>query len=110
MKLETNLFRLGRRLAFAGFVAAALGLQAQSLAPVYLIEPFQSDAILVHFDTDARRRYELQSSTNLHLFPTEAVRWTSVYVVPAVPFSNHHIVYDPQNDAPLKWYRIVVTP
>ncbi len=71
-----------------GLVAAAPGF--------YLIERFQKFGVLVHFDIEPFRTYELQSTTNLAaatgipLALTNA--WQVVYRVDASPFSQHYIL------------------
>jgi hypothetical protein len=85
-------------------------LRAQNLAPVYLIERTLETGVLIHFDTLAFKRYELQSTTNLLASINGTVPWTTIYTVPPVPFVNHYIVLDAITNAPAKCYRIVVSP
>jgi sulfite exporter TauE/SafE len=91
-------------------VALVGSARAQNLAPIYLIEPFLKTGVLVHFDTVAFKRYDLQSTTNLLGSINGTVPWTTIYTVPPVPFENHYIVLDPITNAPAKCYRILVSP
>jgi hypothetical protein len=98
-------------LRIALFTAACMGpLVAQNLAPFYLIERILDNGVLLHFDTLAFKRYQLQSTTNLLGSINGTVPWTTIYTVPPVPFENHYIVLDPITNAPAKCYRIVVSP
>jgi hypothetical protein len=90
--------------------AVAGSVSAQNLAPIYLIERTLDIGVLVHFDTLAFKRYELQSTTNLLASINGTLPWTTMYTVPPVPFVNHYIVFDPITNAPAKCYRIVVSP
>lgn len=102
---------LPRPLLVALSTLALVGqVQAQSLAPIYLIERTLDIGVLVHFDTLAFKRYELQSTTNLLASINGTLPWTTIYTVPPVPFVNHYIVFDPITNAPAKCYRIVVSP
>lgn len=85
-------------------------LDAQNLAEFYLIERALDTSVLLHFDTLAFKRYDLQSTTNLLGSINGTVPWTTIYTVPPVPFENHYIVLDPITNAPAKCYRIVVSP
>ena len=102
---------LTRPLLVALSTVALLGsLRAQNLAPIYLIERTLDTGVLLHFDTLAFKRYELQSTTNLLASINGTLPWTTIYTVPPVPFVNHYIVLDPITNAPAKCYRIVVSP
>ena len=101
-----NLFRA----AAAGVLLALFAVRAANLAPFYRIERYERDGVLLHFDTAAFHKYELQSTTDLATAGAANVRWTNVYTVPSVPFANHYVVLDSITNAPVKWYRIVVTP
>lgn len=81
----------------------------------YLIEPYLKLGVLIHFDVDAFRTYELQCTTNLaaasgdSTAPTNA--WRTIYRVDPTPFSNHYIL--PEfftNTTAQQFYRLVVTP
>jgi hypothetical protein len=94
----------------ASAVVLAGTVNAQNLAPIYLIEPTLDTGVLIHFDTLAFKRYQLQSTTNLLASVNGTLPWTTIYTVPPVPFVNHYIVLDPITNAPAKCYRIVVSP
>lgn len=102
--------RVPSSLAAIVLLLATMGIRAENLAPFYLIETFQKDGVLLHFDTLAAHKYELQATSDLAVAGAKSVRWTNVYTVPAVPFDNHYVVLDSRTNAPSKWYRIVVTP
>jgi hypothetical protein len=103
--------RLPRNLLVALSTVALAGTAvAQNLAPIYLIERTLDIGVLVHFDTLAFKRYQLQSTTNLLASINGTLPWTTIYTVPPVPFVNHYIVFDPITNAPAKCYRIVVSP
>lgn len=74
----------------------------------YLIEPFIKKAVLVHFDTEANRRYELQFSTNALTSPPGT--WTNLYVVPAIPFADHFVFYHELTNGPVGFFRLTATP
>ena len=104
-------FPLLRPLRIALIAAALMGsLEAQNLAEFYLIERALDTSVLLHFDTLAFKRYDLQSTTNLLGSINGTVPWTTIYTVPPLPFENHYIVLDLITNAPAKCYRIVVSP
>lgn len=89
--------------------AVAVSLQAAGGPPTfYLIEPFLKRAVLVHFDTEANRRYELEFSTNAFTSPPGT--WRSVYTVEPLPFEDHFIVYHETTNGPVGAFRLVATP
>ena len=104
-------FPLLRPLRIALSTAALMGsLDAQNLAEFYLIEHFLNTGVLIHFDTLAFKRYELQSTTNLLASINGTLPWTTIYTVPPLPFENHYILLESITNAPAKCYRIVVSP
>ena len=83
--------------------------------PLFLIEPYLKVGILLHFDTEENRRYDVQCTTNLAAIAQPAdvhsADWTTIYSVKPFPFVNHYIVFEPTTNAPVvRFYRIVVTP
>jgi hypothetical protein len=83
-------------------------LRAAGPAPeFYLIERFGRNAVLVHFDTQAFRRYELKFSTN---GAAPRTRWSTIYTVDAFPFDDHFIVYHEMTNGPAGFYRLEATP
>ena len=106
-----RLDRHGRRwLAGASaLVVTAMGVQAAGGPPTFfLIEPFLKRAVLVHFDTEANRRYDLEFSTNAFTSPPGT--WRSVYTVDPLPFEDHFIVYHETTNGPVGAFRLVATP
>jgi hypothetical protein len=73
------------------------------------IEKYNTNQLLIHFDTEANFTYELQATTVLRNTNGTPSTWTNVYVAPNLPFPNHYIVVDTRN-APRKFYRLHVTP
>ncbi len=94
---------------FWGGACVTLALQAAGGPPTfYLIEPFLKRAVLVHFDTEPNRRYDLEFSTNALSAPPGT--WRSVYTVDALPFDDHFIVYHETTNGPVGFFRLVATP
>ena len=78
---------------------------------IFKIETFQTNGILVHFDTEPNRQYILQyfngvPGTNRLGFKQE---WSNLYTGFAFPFPNHYIVPDTRT-TPQRIYRLAVTP
>jgi hypothetical protein len=73
-----------------------------------LIEPFQKDAVLVHFDTEPNRRYELQFSTNA--IASGAATWRTVFAIGALPFPNHYIIYHSMTNGRAGVFRLMANP
>jgi hypothetical protein len=77
-----------------------------------MITRFGPDQVLVHFDTEANRRHELQYRVGLQC-PTNAPgcasnAWRTIYVVHE-PVPNHYIIpHRMTNQA--GFYRLRVTP
>lgn len=72
------------------------------------IELFLNDRILIHFDTEPNRTYELQYTETL----TNGVpggSWTNLFMAPSIPFVNHYVVVDTRLQ-PQRFYRLRVTP
>ena len=67
----------------------------------------RKNAVLVHFDTQAFRQYELKFSTNS---AAPRARWTTIYTVEAFPFDDHFIVYHEMTNGPAGFYRLEATP
>ena len=93
-------------LAILGLVWAA---EIQAGQPkIDLIEAFQTNQVLIHFDTEANRTYELQYTETL----TNGVpsgKWTNLFVAPNIPFPNHYVVLD-TGLRPQRFYRLRVLP
>ena len=93
-------------------LAAAVFLFSLSAFPaapkIDFIELFQNDRVLIHFDTDANRTYQLQYTETL----TNGVpggNWTNLFVAPNIPFPNHYVVVDTRL-RPQRFYRLRVLP
>ena len=102
-----------------GFMLGVLLHSAISAEPqIYKIEPFGTNQVLVHFDTEPYRTYVLQSinvcpaGTNFGAGSSNGVppqAWSNVYTGFAFPFPNHYIVADTRT-SPQRFYRLSVTP
>lgn len=96
----------------AGFFWAALlaGLSASAAAPkIDYIELFLTNQVLIHFDTEPNRIYELQYTERLTTNGVAGGAWTNLFVAPSTPFPNHYIVVDTRL-RPQRFYRLRVTP
>jgi len=85
-------------------VASAFASQPK----IDLIEPFQANQVVIHFDTDANRTYALQYTETI----TNGVpggNWTNLFVAPNTPFPNHYVVVDTRL-RPQRFYRLRVLP
>jgi hypothetical protein len=91
-----------------GFTFALAIVRAVATVPtISLIQLFSTNQVLIHFDTDANRKYELQFINSL---PTNAVnQWTNLFVAPAFPSPDHYVVPDTRT-TPKRFYRLRVTP
>lgn len=94
-----------------------MGATTQAAGPIdfYLIEPYLKLGVLIHFDVEPLRTYELQCTTNFAAAAGQATAptnaWKTVYRVDATPFSNHYIL--PEfftNTVSQQFYRLVATP
>lgn len=73
-----------------------------------IIEMFLTDHVLIHFDTEAHRTYELQYTETL-VNGVPGGTWTNLFTAPSIPFSNHYIVPDTRV-RPQRFYRLSVFP
>ena len=82
------------------------------------IERFLTEQVLLHFDTEARRTYELQfldrsggstNTTGLGAPGQTAGSWSNLFVAPRSEFPNHFIVVDYRTNG-ARFYRLRVTP
>src|SRR4051794_17096217 len=76
---------------------------------IYLIEPFLTNQVLVHFDTDANRTYTLQYTDKIGTNGFASSTWSNLYKAPLLPFPNHYIVVDTRTNK-MRFYRLSVTP
>jgi hypothetical protein len=81
------------------------GLQALPRPRIDRIEPFKPAGVLIHFDTDANRTYELQASDA----PLAGGEWKTLFVAPSFPFPNHY-VYPDAGGGGRRFYRLYATP
>jgi hypothetical protein len=72
------------------------------------IEPFLTTQVLIHFDTEANRTYELQYTETL-VNGVPGGTWTNLFTAPNIPFDNHYIVVDTRL-RPYRFYRLRVFP
>lgn len=72
------------------------------------IEPFLTTQVLIHFDTEANRTYELQYTETL-VNGVPGGTWTNLFTAPNIPFDNHYIIVDTRL-RPLRFYRLRVSP
>ncbi len=73
-----------------------------------IIEPFLTTQVLIHFDTEANRTYELQY-TEILVNGSPGGTWTNLFTAPNIPFENHYIVVDTRL-RPQRFYRLRVFP
>ena len=97
------------RLLAACWLSLPLIGKAAPQPKIELIELFLTDRVLIHFDTEANRTYELQFTETLAPNGTPAGAWTNLYVAPNIPFPNHYIIVDTRM-RPQRFYRLRVLP
>jgi len=99
--------RIHLRILFA--FGVLLGLPVSSgPAKIDFIELFEKDRVLIHFDTEANRTYQLQyTETMTNGVP--AGNWTNLFVAPNIPFPNHYVIVDTRL-RPQRFYRLRVLP
>ncbi|MFO1512191.1 MAG: hypothetical protein U1F83_04635 [Verrucomicrobiota bacterium] len=99
-----------RRGLRAGSFSFALGLLAATagaaLPKIELIELFLTNQVLIHFDTEANRTYELQYTETLTNGVPGGI-WTNLFVAPNIPFANHYVIVDTRT-RPQRFYRLKV--
>lgn len=71
------------------------------------IELFLTNQVLIHFDTEANRTYELQYTETL-VNGVPGGTWTNLFTAPSIPFPNHYIVVDTRL-RPQRFYRLRAT-
>lgn len=92
--------------------AGPVGVSKRNPPTFYLIERFLKDQVLVHFDTEENRTYELQyadADAVGGMSGWAALKWNSLFVAESLPFPNHYIVVDSATNR-VRFYRIVATP
>jgi hypothetical protein len=112
---QPNSIQYGLRLVVvvSGLIATSLPAAPGDPPTFYLIEQFGKNfgQVLLHFDTQANRQYELQYSTNLLALKGQAPAndWKVVYTVQAIPFDNHYVILDGSTNEN-RFYRLLATP
>jgi len=99
--------RLGAGLALA--LAAAAPVAEASPPQIALIQPFLTNQVLIHFDTEANRTYALQYTSSLSTNGASSGPWSNVYVAPLLPFPNHYVIVDYRTNR-MRFYRLQATP
>jgi hypothetical protein len=99
-------------------LAAAQGTFAFPAEPrIDRIELFGTNAVTLHFNTEANKTYSLQfvdslsCGTNLPFCGSIGVpadSWSNLFVAPNFPFSNHYVIVDTRTNAH-RFYRLKVT-
>ena len=90
----------------AGSLAAAILLSVRGGAPsISFVQPFLTNYVLIHFDTEPNRTYVLQSANSL----TVTSQWSSIFTGLALPFPDHYVVLDART-SPQRFYRLSVRP
>ena len=94
----------------AGAIPLFCGVAHLAAAPpkIDYIEPFLATQVLIHFDTDANRNYELQYTETL-TNGVPAGTWTNLFTAPSIPFENLYIVVDTRL-RPHRFYRLRAFP
>jgi hypothetical protein len=106
------------RILPASFLVFAACYVADGAAPsIYLIELSNApNEVLVHFDTEMNRTYELQFTTTLQCTNATGCRsnaapansWRTIFTVPNERFPNHYIVPHTRTNR-MAFYRLRVT-
>jgi hypothetical protein len=100
-----------------GFLLLALsGNTALAAEPrIDRIELFGTNQVTIHFDTEANLTYTLQY---LDLLPAGTsdgnaavpiTKWTTLTVMPSIPFFNHYIIVDTRTSS-FRVYRLLISP
>src|SRR5882762_5043169 len=101
--------RAGVVLLFLGASVLGLSPSVQSGEPkIDLIERFQTNYVLIHFDTEANLTYELQYTETLTANGVPGGTWTNLFGV-NTDSPNHYVVVD-TGMRPQRFYRLHVTP
>jgi len=93
---------------FAGLLLLSTPAGFGATPEISLIEPFLTNQVLIHFDTDANKTYTLQCTDHLGGTGTNAPVWSNLYKAPLLPFPNHYIVVDTRTNK-MRFYRLSVT-
>jgi len=92
-------------------VIALLALARAAVPRIDLIEIYQTNQVMIHFETEPNRTYVVQRSTAFGQASNgTAAVWTDIASVPAVPYNQHWIAVDTNPTLPVRFYRLKVTP
>ena len=93
-----------------GIALSLAGMISVIAAPpkIDFIETYLTTQVLIHFDTEANRTYELQYTEKL-VNGIPGGTWTNLFTAPSIPFENHYIVVDTRL-RPQRFYRLRVFP
>ena len=104
----------GRRNSLRGSVrlilpcALALFVGGWAAPPkIELIELFQTNQVLIHFDTEANLAYELQVAESPATNGPPGESWTNLFIAPSTPFPNHYVIVDTRSHRQ-RFYRLRV--
>ena len=104
-----------RRVGPAGLAMALIALcvaLARAGTPrIELVEPFETNQVLIHFYTEASRSYTVQRCTSfIQSNNSVTAVWSNIAFVPAQPFDDHFIAVDTNKTLPVRFYRLKVVP
>jgi hypothetical protein len=116
--LQSRAFVSSAAFAVLLLVAAAARLAATE-PNIYLIEPFSSNQVTLHFNTDANGTYALQYLDSMSCPTNGGIAcssynvpngsWSNLWVAPRLPVPSHYIVPDYRTNR-MRFYRLKVTP
>ena len=94
---------------FAGITTLLFAALAGATQPIItLIEPFRTNQVIIHFNTEANLTYTLQYTESVVLNGQPDSIWWDLYVAPKLPFATHYIIVDTRI-RPRRFYRLKVT-
>ncbi len=97
------------RLAILWMVLLLGGVRPLAAPPkIDHLELYLTSQVLIHFDTEPNRTYELQY-TEIFVNGVPGGTWTNLFTAPNIPFANHYIVVDTRL-RPQRFYRLRVVP
>lgn len=88
------------------WIATGLKGGSSSGPKIEFIELFQSNSVLIHFDTEPNATYSLEYNDSVN---AGGQPWSLLYVAPSLPFGNHYIIPDTRAK-PRRFYRLRMTP
>lgn len=96
---------VGLIISFGSIFAAIIASVWAGPPAISFIEPFLTNYVLIHFETEANRTYILQSANSLSV----TSQWSNMFTGPALPFPDHYVVLDPRTNQQ-RFYRLSVRP